>query len=362
MTQQPTNISTTLVAASASSSAAPRHDVVGAVLCAGLGTRLRPATAITPKPAVPFCGSALAIHSVAAMARAGVRAIGCNLHHLPEAMREALEPVEAAGLRLVTNVEAGPILGTGGGVRELWKALGTDKTLVVCHGDVVLGLELAPVIAAHQASGALATLVLKLRDGTTTLGGVFTDAAGRIARILSHERPAVVPPLGEHAFTGIQVLSPEVFRWLPETGPSCLVTEVYPRMLAADRPLGCYLTTAFYADLGTFERYLRAQREVFEAPARLPGLTWPRQHAPQVWLDETVVVEDGAVLRGPVRLEGAVVVRAGAEVGPDVACTGSIEIAHGARLRNTAVWGRGRIATEVADTLVSLLPEESEDA
>ncbi|HEY6002031.1 MAG TPA: sugar phosphate nucleotidyltransferase, partial [Anaeromyxobacter sp.] len=48
-------------------------EVVGFVLCAGLGTRLRPLTNRLPKPAVPVCGVPLVRYSLALLAGAGVR-------------------------------------------------------------------------------------------------------------------------------------------------------------------------------------------------------------------------------------------------------------------------------------------------
>src|SRR5690606_25422120 len=219
-------------------------------------------------------------------------------------------PLTSAGYPLQVSVEH-TIQGTAGGVREIWKQVGTDKTLVVCHGDVVIGTELGEVVAAHRASGAPVTLVLKLRDGSTSLRGVFTDASGRIVRIIDRDRPSIVGPMMEHAFPGIQGLEPEVFDLIPESGESCLVTQIYPRLLAADLPIASYLTTAFYADLGTYERYLAAQRAVFDEPSRLGGLDWPSEQAPGVFRGPDVVVEGGARLEGPVRIEGDVTIRAG---------------------------------------------------
>jgi mannose-1-phosphate guanylyltransferase len=60
--------------------------LAGVVLCAGLGTRLRPLTGVCPKPAVPVCNVPLIRHTLGLLAGAGIRRALVNLHHLPEVM------------------------------------------------------------------------------------------------------------------------------------------------------------------------------------------------------------------------------------------------------------------------------------
>ena len=59
------------------------------VLCAGLGTRLRPLTERLPKPAVPLCGAPLVAWTLALLRGAGVRRAVVNTHHLPREMAAA---------------------------------------------------------------------------------------------------------------------------------------------------------------------------------------------------------------------------------------------------------------------------------
>ena len=124
------------------------------VLCAGLGTRLRPLTNRWPKPAMPLLAGPLFRYSLATLTRAGVTSVGINTHHLPEVMeataRREIDP-------LVVAHEAREIQGTGGGIRGLKDFL-RDGDFVVLNGDVLFSVDLKPVIEAHQASGAAATI------------------------------------------------------------------------------------------------------------------------------------------------------------------------------------------------------------
>ena len=56
------------------------------VLCAGLGTRLRPLTERWPKPAIPLLGQTLLRYALATLKRGGVTQVGINSHHLPAVM------------------------------------------------------------------------------------------------------------------------------------------------------------------------------------------------------------------------------------------------------------------------------------
>ena len=84
------------------------------ILCAGLGTRLRPLTTRWPKPAIPLLGGPLFRYSLATLQRAGITKVGLNTHHLPEVM-EATARAELPDLAV--SHETGEIQGTGGGIR-----------------------------------------------------------------------------------------------------------------------------------------------------------------------------------------------------------------------------------------------------
>ena len=81
-------------------------DVVAMVLCAGLGTRLRPLTNRVPKPAVPLCGVPLVSWTLGLLAGAGVSRAVVNVHHLPDVMAAAAEAgARSAGLPLAISRE-----------------------------------------------------------------------------------------------------------------------------------------------------------------------------------------------------------------------------------------------------------------
>ena len=69
------------------------------LLCAGLGTRLRPLTEERPKPLVPVLDRPLAAFAIDHLAAAGVRRVVANAHHLAEQIEPArAQPLPGAGM------------------------------------------------------------------------------------------------------------------------------------------------------------------------------------------------------------------------------------------------------------------------
>ncbi|MBS1153478.1 MAG: Mannose-phosphate guanylyltransferase [Myxococcaceae bacterium] len=233
------------------------------VLCAGLGTRLRPLTLRWPKPAMPLLGQPLLRYALATLKRGGVTAVGINTHHLPEVM-EATAQAECAraGLPLSVSREEGEIQGTGGGIRGLRDFL-RDDTFVVLNGDVLFGCDLAGILAAHQASGADATMVLGPLPEGEKYNPVELDFSHRVRRIAGHG------PGGDRLtawhFTGAHVMSPAVFDFMSASGAEDINHHVYPRMLAKGLTIHGHRIDPFahyWSDLGTPARYFAAHRDL----------------------------------------------------------------------------------------------------
>lgn len=152
------------------------------ILAAGLGTRMRPLSALRPKPALPVRGLPLVAWPLAALARAGVREAIVNLHHLAGTMRAAAEAWAPPGLRLAFSEEPA-LLGTGGGLRRAVAFLRESDPSIVVAGDAIFDLELADVVARHRERGDAATLVLRDDPRAATFGTIGIDGEGRVRRI-----------------------------------------------------------------------------------------------------------------------------------------------------------------------------------
>lgn len=100
------------------------HGVVGVVLAAGRGTRLRPLTRIRPKALCPV-GNVALVDLALERVRPAVEAVAVNLHHGRNAVDAHL------GADVHRSVEADRLLGTAGALGQLRAWIDGRSTLVV---------------------------------------------------------------------------------------------------------------------------------------------------------------------------------------------------------------------------------------
>jgi NDP-sugar pyrophosphorylase family protein len=242
------------------------------VFAAGEGQRLRPITAQTPKPLVPVAGRPMIDYPLRLLRHYGVMEIIINLHHLGAQVEDYLGDGSELGLQICYSKEAA-LLDTGGG---LWKAKPflQDGTFIVINTDVVIDLALADVLAFHRSNRAAATLVLRPDADADRYGSMDVGTDGRIQRFLGTRAPGAAETLSTPArklmFTGVQVLEPRVFEYMPAAGGKFSTTkDVYPSMLAAGEPLYGFEFDGFWQDLGTMERIDEAERALSLGHAKL---------------------------------------------------------------------------------------------
>jgi mannose-1-phosphate guanylyltransferase len=234
------------------------------VLCAGLGTRLRPLTDVTPKPAMPFLGVPLFRFALSLLQRGGVSEVGINTFHLPETMAQvAARECQRFRLPLTVSNEWEQVRGTGGGIAGLYSLVEGD-TFVVLNGDVLCDVDLAEAVAAHRRSGAAATLVLMPMPLGETFNTVEIDGGFRVRRIAGKGKVFDSAKLSGSHFTGMHIISPQVsdfgLRYVRHAPPVFdIVHDVYVDMLHRGEPVhGHLVVPKFWYDLGTPARFLSA--------------------------------------------------------------------------------------------------------
>jgi NDP-sugar pyrophosphorylase family protein len=281
------------------------------ILAAGYGTRLWPLTVDRTKPAIPFLGRPLVGYVAEYLARNGISEVVVNLHHRPESVRSALGDGSNFGVKL-SYVDEPVILGPSGALDNARDLL-AGETFVVINGKIVTDIDLFQAIKTHRESEALATLVLRenplrenftaveTRDGLiTNFGGLPAPGAG------ASPADANRPPL---MFTGIHLMEPRIFDYIPRGVFSHTVTDVYLPAMAKGERIAAHVATGRWYELSTIQRYLEislslmaeqgrdvemgADCEIHSGAAVSQSILWDR-----------VVVEDGATVHRSILGDG----------------------------------------------------------
>jgi mannose-1-phosphate guanylyltransferase len=217
------------------------------LLCAGLGTRLRPLTESLPKPLVPVGDRPLLAHLARALLDAGFSRAVVNSHWKSEKILEYSISSPIA-LQVVHEPRIRGVAGGIAGARALLEA-----PIVVWNGDVLL--ESPPPLAAMlervRASGG-ACLAVAEAAGAGTLGlgarGCVVRARGR--SFGSEERGA--------DYVGLAALGDRALRELPEQG--CLIGDYLLPRLAVGEVIETQLIRGGWHDVGSASGYASANR------------------------------------------------------------------------------------------------------
>jgi NDP-sugar pyrophosphorylase family protein len=275
------------------------------LLAAGEGRRMLPLTRTLPKPAIPVLGRPMVVQILRKLARAGVDEVVVNLHHLPDVVREVVARHEGPALPRVRYSFEEVILGTAGGLRHAASKLRGSGTIAITNSDFLTDADLPGALAAHRASGALATLVLTpWRPG---YGAVEIAADGRVLSLAGEPEADPADVSGRYVFTGLHLMEEEVLDRIPEKYPSGIVTHVY-RDLAREGRLGSTIHTGFWWEFGSPELYLEGSLALLRLAAAARAAVSEEVDAVTETGTAKVAVgagakwHDSAVLRGHVAL------------------------------------------------------------
>jgi len=282
------------------------------ILAAGFGTRLWPLTEDRTKPAIPFLNRPLIAYCVEYLARHGIRDIIINLHHQPDSIRRALGDGSQLGVNITYSHEE-TILGTSGAIDRIRDQL-ADEDFVVINGKIITDIDLVSAIHEHREHDAIATLVLKENLAREHFSIVEIDQRRWITRFAGFPEPVTIEATVSNPgpsitkvetvplmFTGIQILSPRIFDYVPRNCFSHSTIHVYPQAIDKGETVIAHLAEGDWYEMSTLDRYLEA------------SLLFMRKQKLAVIEGEGCLIEDGAMVQDAV-LWNRVTVERGARV------------------------------------------------
>jgi NDP-mannose synthase len=227
-----------------------------AVLAGGLGTRLRPYTAILPKPLVPVGDRPILELIFSWLARCGVDRADVCIGHLGELIQTYFSQAQTIPPELDVRWrwESEP-LGTAGALRFVPDV---EDTLLVVNGDIITDLEPTEMLAFHRSRQAALTIAARRTQVETELGVIEHDDG-----LITDYREK--PVLSYSASMGIYLYEPRALHALPPG--ACQFPELVLALLARGERVAAFETDASWHHVGTLAEHLDATRVLGGAAA-----------------------------------------------------------------------------------------------
>jgi len=225
------------------------------ILAGGEGTRMRPFTYEIPKPLLPLKGIPIIEHEIEHLKKFGIGEVILGLGYGAEKIIAHFAHGRKMGVKIRYVVEKEK-LGTAGPLVLAKEYL--DEPFVVLNGDVLSRVNLHEMYDEHVSTGAIATIALKEVENPTAFG-VASLRGNKIIKFV--EKPKLEDAPSRLINTGVYILSPKIFDFMPKDKKSIMIEkEVFP-YVAEKSGLYGYVYDGPWFDLGTHEMYAEAIKE-----------------------------------------------------------------------------------------------------
>lgn len=199
------------------------------ILAAGLGTRLKPFTDNHPKALAEVNGKSLLQRNVEYLKLFGVTDIIVNVHHFASQISKTISNNNGWGTKITISDETDEVLETGGGLKKAaWFFQDSDEPFVLLNVDILTDIDLKKLLEYHNSKKALATLAVSNRETSRYFLFDENNILSGWENIKTNQIIITRPNsnLSRRAFSGLHIISPEIFKYITQTGKFSMV-DVY---------------------------------------------------------------------------------------------------------------------------------------
>jgi NDP-sugar pyrophosphorylase family protein len=234
------------------------------IFAAGLGTRLRPLTNNKPKAMIEIGGIPLLEIAIRKLIHFGVTDIIVNVHHFAEQIEAFIALNQSEwGINITTSDERDLLLDTGGGLKKAkWFFKDDTQPFICCNADILSKIDIGLLYKAHLASGAIATFATQQRE---TSRYMLFDESNQLRGWLNTKSKEIkiskqgADKLNMYSFSCFQVLSPDVFRYMPRE-PVFSMIDLYLKLSKRHKVSGYFHPNDLWMDVGRPEAVAEAEK------------------------------------------------------------------------------------------------------
>jgi mannose-1-phosphate guanylyltransferase len=311
------------------------------ILVGGKGTRLRPLTSDRPKPIVPVVDRPFLAHMLEWVARHGMTDVVLCCGFKSEAVVEAIGDGSQYGVNVTWVFEPEP-RGTAGAVKMAEEHL--QERFMLINGDVLTDMDLSAQIAAHERTGAVATLALVPVEDPSAYGLVRLEDDGRVRGFL--EKPKLEDIDTDLISAGAYVLERSIMDMIPAGREVSIEREVWPH-LVGEGLHGHVHRGAYWMDIGTPERYVQGVADVLTGAVVTDTLARLADGGamPGADVHPTAIVAADALVESGARVGAGARIGSGSVVGPGASFDAGAILDHAILLPGARVGARAELSS-----------------
>ncbi|MBM9603016.1 nucleotidyltransferase family protein [Desulfopila inferna] len=223
------------------------------LMAGGLGTRLRPLTAETPKPMLTVGSRPILETILDSFSRYGFRNFYFSVNYRAEKIREYFKDGSQYGAN-ISYLNEKDRLGTAGALSLLPQDI--SEPIIVMNGDLLTNVNFDQLLNYHLLAKADATMCVREYTLQIPYGVVETEGA----RILGIEEK---PTQNFFVNAGIYVLSPSALQLIPQESYFDM-PQLFQSLVKSDRKACSFPITDYWMDIGQPNDFDQANSEYDE--------------------------------------------------------------------------------------------------
>ncbi len=242
------------------------------IFAAGLGTRMRPLTAHTPKALLEVGGKTLLEIAIQRLIHFGFDEIIVNVHHFAGQIEQFIAQNKSRWqARIEVSDESDQLLDTGGGLKKARWFFDDGRPFLCCNADILSSIDLGQLYNAHLHSDAIATFAVQQRETSRYM--LFDDKDIMYGWMNTKTKEVKISRRGlknlrMYSFSCFQVLDPAIFNLTPQEEAFSII-DLYLKLSAYHKVAAFHHPVDFWLDVGVPSALVEANRLMsgFDLPA-----------------------------------------------------------------------------------------------
>ena len=313
------------------------------IMAGGFGTRLKPITCSIPKPMALVANRPMLSHIIELLKQHNFNDLTIMLYYQPEIIKNYFKDGKELGVS-IKYLRPESDLGTAGSVG--FAKANISDTFVVISGDVLTDFDISKAIEFHKKKKAIATMVLTRVENPLQFGVVITDKEGKVERFL--EKPSWGEVFSDTINTGIYILEPEVFKYIPENEDVDFSKNLFPQLLKEGKGLYGYIADGYWKDIGNHDEYRFSHYDILDKKIKINVLGKEKKiNDKTVILGENSIIEDGVIVDNNVIIGDNTVIKKGAKIGKSVIGS-NVVIGENATVLGSVIWDNVHVGQEAS--------------